>query len=117
MIRLAFWIGSWLLAVLPAASAQQPGYVGRWAAERSWCANRPGTTDELPVRFSARAFEGFELSCRFVRVEGGKGRWEIAARCEGEGMTEQRRFVLVRDRKGLVWREPGRPDFRLVRCG
>lgn len=104
------------LACVQAASAQQPGYVGRWAPEASWCRNAPGTTDELPMRFSARGLEGFEMACQFDRIRGGAGEWDISATCRGEGMTEKRRIMLRREGETLVWTERKRDTLRMVRC-
>ena len=117
MIRFVVLVGLSSLACVQAASAQQPGYVGRWANEASWCRNTPGTTDELPVRFSARGFEGFEIGCRFDRIRGGAGEWDISATCHAEGMIEKRRITLRREGEALVWIERNQETQRMVRCG
>jgi hypothetical protein len=98
------------------AAAQQPAYVGRWASEAAWCRNKLGTTDEIAMRFTARGVEGFEFACTFDKVGSGNGRWDIAATCRGEGMTEKRRLNLIRDGDVLVWSERGKPTLRLARC-
>lgn len=104
------------LTLPAAAGAQQPGYVGNWASEASWCRNKLGTTDEIPLRVSARGVEGFEFRCSFDRVSGKDGRWDVTATCQGEGMTEKRRIRLVRDGDAMTWSERGKDAQRLVRC-
>lgn len=116
MLRYALLISLSSLGLIHAAAAQQPAYVGGWAGEASWCRNKPGTTDELPMRFSARGFEGHEIRCSFDRIAGGAGRWDISATCHGEGMTEKRRMSLTREGDVLIWSERGKPTLRLARC-
>ena len=105
-------------AAAPAsANAGPPSYVGRWAAQPEWCRNKPGNTDELPIRFTARRMDGFENTCRFDRVRGGPGLWRIDATCQGEGMTERRQMELRVD--GATLRLKDRGDSaatRFTRC-
>ncbi|KRE13775.1 hypothetical protein ASE66_16455 [Bosea sp. Root483D1] len=117
MLRYALLISLSSLGLIHTAAAQQPAYAGRWASEAGWCRNKLGTTDEIPMRFTARGVEGFEFACTFDKVGGGNGRWDIAATCRGEGMTEKRRINLSRDGDVLVWSERGKPSRRLSRCG
>lgn len=117
MLRYALLISLLSLGLIHTAAAQQPAYAGRWAHEAAWCRNKLGTTDEIAMRFTARRVDGYEFYCSFDRVNGGNGRWDIAATCHGEGMTEKRRISLVRDGDVLVWSERGKPSRRLARCG
>lgn len=98
--------GSWNNAV--AQPAGEPGYAGRWAYQAGWCRNRPGTTDELPMRVTARGMEGMESSCRFTRIEGGSPEWRVARTCQVEGMTQRDRIVLRREGNSLRITFPGR---------
>ncbi|MBL8569205.1 MAG: hypothetical protein JNK84_08975 [Phreatobacter sp.] len=113
------------LAAIPGGSsdalaqpASAPGYVGRWAAEASWCRNRPGTTDELPIRLTARGMEGMENSCRFTRIEGASPEWRVARTCQVEGMTQRDRIVLRREGNSLriTYRGPANDSVLYVRC-
>jgi hypothetical protein len=106
-----------LVSGLGGAHAQDaPGYVGRWANEASWCRNKLGTTDEIPMIFSARGVEGYEFRCRFDRVAGGGGTWRISATCFGEGLTEKRQFELRRQGESLLWIDKKRGTQPMARC-
>jgi hypothetical protein len=107
--------GGWSGAL--AQPASQPGYVGRWTDQPSWCRNRVGT-DELPLVIGARNLEGVEWACRFEQVSGSHPEWRIAARCQGEGMTNRERFVFRVEGNAmrLTYVNRGNRTHRLVRC-
>ncbi|WP_439573023.1 hypothetical protein [Phreatobacter sp.] len=95
----------------------QPAYVGRWADQQGWCRNRVGT-DELPLTIRQRSLDGVEWACRFVQVTGSPPEWRVTARCEGEGMTNRKRFIfrVEGNRMRMTYVDRGNRTFSAVRC-
>ncbi len=116
---LAF-LGVWASSVPAdaAANSAEPAFVGSWAADRSWCDNDPGDTDQVPVRLTRRGLEGYENSCRFIRISEHGGVWQSRLRCEAEGNVYYERLNMRVARSQLVLMYPDRKgrEARLFRC-
>ncbi len=84
------------VAPLTSASshAGEPDYVGKWAYKLSWCNNKPGDTDQVPVNITRDGIEGLENFCRFVRASKRDNGWTIQTRCNGEGTTYNEKIHL-----------------------
>ncbi len=71
----------------PAPEAETAPYVGRWAADPAWCANKPGETDALPITITETAFLGYENECEMdVVATDEAGVYSIRRQCVGEGV-------------------------------
>lgn len=67
-------------------AADEPVYLGIWAANPSLCGIAPGSADPSPVAFTADAFIGYENRCRIANAqEGTEGGYRLDLLCEGEG--------------------------------
>jgi hypothetical protein len=97
------------------AQTRQPAYVGRWAYQPAWCRNKPGATDEIPIRFTRQTMEGMESTCRFDRVSGAPGKWKIAVTCQVEGTAERGQIEIAVNGNTMSLKRGGKP-VELTRC-
>lgn len=91
-------------------------FVGRWAADASWCANTTGA--EQPIEITPTRFEGYENSCLIASVDERSGGWTVNMRCESEGQTRSERVqVAVTDNiLDLTYPDRGGSNVKLTRC-
>ena len=106
----------------PEAGATLPGagpasFVGRWAADITWCSNATGA--ERPIEISTTRFEGYENSCSIDRIDEEAGGYDATLTCEAEGMTAQERVRLAvqGDSLRLTWPDRNGAVVLLTRCG
>ena len=88
----AVFAGTILLSVPPADAARRaPAYVGKWASSAAAC--RSGDADRI-LTLRANHYHFFEVDCRFLNITGGRGVWNVRARCSGEGVTGIERMTI-----------------------
>lgn len=88
-----------ILAGSQTASAETPGYVGRWAEKRASCSDR--LSDAMPIEIKKRRLQGYDSTCTFQRVEG-VNPWTVDSVCEGEGQTFSQRWRYTRKGDSLI---------------
>ncbi|MEJ1157330.1 hypothetical protein [Prosthecomicrobium sp. N25] len=98
------------------AKSAQPEYVGRWAHKPAWCKNRRGTSDEIPLAFSLGGYQGLDEACRFEKIVGGSGRWQIFQVCSGEGDSHSDRVELAVKGNKLTMSYQNGQKFQFTRC-
>lgn len=105
----------------PGVGAIMPGagpvsFVGRWAANRAWCANPRGA--ERPIEISATRFEGYENSCGILSVNQVADGYEAGLACSAEGQTSRERVRLSVQGEALelTWLNRNSATVSLVRC-
>lgn len=82
----------------PGSSSVLPGsgpvsFVGRWAADASWCAASQG--EQRPIEITATRFEGYENGCDLTEVhQVGEG-YVASLRCVSQGATVNERVRLI----------------------
>lgn len=93
-----------------------PTFVGDWAARPDWCANVSG--EQQPIRISTDRFEGYENSCVIARIDQAGEGYEVALRCQAEGLvqSERVRMVVAGEDMRLTWLTRGGLEVRLKRC-
>ena len=67
-------------------------FVGRWAADVSWCLNTQGP--ERPIEITPIRFEGYENSCAIGAVDQVADGYVATLACVAEGMSYQERVKL-----------------------
>jgi hypothetical protein len=99
---------------VPGAGAAN--FVGRWAADVSWCASPSGAN--RPIDITPTRFEGYENSCSIQEVTESGGGYDARLVCESEGTTrsERARFVVDGQTLTLTWPERGGAPVRLTKC-
>jgi hypothetical protein len=70
---------------------------GVWATEASWCGNKPGETDAVPVTITRTFVEGYENRCDVTKVTRIQrmDAWVLDLGCSGEGEEYSTREVLA----------------------
>lgn len=101
-------------SIMPGSGPQT--FVGRWAAQRGWCANPRGA--ERPIDISTTRFEGYENSCGIVSVSQIADGYEASLACAAEGQTssERVRLAVQGDSLRLTWLNRNSAVVSLVRC-
>jgi hypothetical protein len=91
-------------------------FVGRWAAEPSWCANTSGA--EQPLTISTIRFEGYENSCAISTLAQVADGYEAVLACEAEGVPARERIRMVTQGEGmrLTWLNRNDAVVQLIRC-
>jgi len=74
-----------LLAV--PARADDPGYVGTWAADLAQC-KTPQDLQEAPIVIAKDRYDQHETHCPFTAIEGTGPDWKIKADCTVEGDSQ-----------------------------
>lgn len=92
-------------------------FVGRWAADVSWCPNTTGV--ERPIEITTTRFEGYENSCSIDRIDENAGGYDAALTCQAEGATarERVRMAVQGDSLRLTWPDRDGAVVVLTRCG
>ena len=105
----------------PGVGGLMPGagpatFVGRWAAQASWCANTTGA--EQPITISTTRFEGYENSCAITSLDQAGDGYEATLACQAEGTTNRERVRLsaAGDALRLTWLNRDGAVVQLVRC-
>ena len=101
-------------SIMPGSGPQT--FVGRWAANRAWCANPQGA--ERPIEISTTRFEGYENSCGILSVSQVRDGYEAGLACSAEGQTSRERVRLnvQGDTMRLTWLNRNSAVVSLVRC-
>lgn len=91
-------------------------FVGRWAADASWCANTSGA--ERAIEITPTRFEGYENSCLIAGVDERNGGWTVNLQCESEGQTRSERVqvAVADDILDLSYPDRGGETVELTRC-
>jgi hypothetical protein len=90
-------------AVAPAA-AKTPAYVGTWAAETSAC--RKGQEDRnAPLIMKRTGYDQHETHCKFSSVRALGAGWQVKAKCQVEGDTQDSDLTLKVKGKELTMRD------------
>ncbi|WP_343792002.1 hypothetical protein [Brevundimonas kwangchunensis] len=105
----------------PGLDSLMPGagpasFVGRWAAQASWCANTSGA--EQPISISTTRFEGYENSCAITSLDQVNNGYEATLACEAEGAANRERVRLsaVGEALSLTWLNRDNAVVQLIRC-
>ncbi len=108
----------------PAAKGQTsmlPGrgattFVGRWAADVSWCAAPQGA--QWPIEISSTRFEGYENSCEIAAVQEVADGYVATLACVSEGTTraERVRFQVTDDIMRLSYLDRAGEPVTLRKC-
>jgi hypothetical protein len=105
----------------PGAGSLLPGagprsFVGRWAADVSWCPNTTGP--ERPIEITTTRFEGYENSCEIASISQVADGYEAALRCTAEGMTssERVRMSVTGQSLRLTWLNRDNAVVALTKC-
>jgi hypothetical protein len=100
--------------VMPGSGPQT--FVGRWAANLTWCANPGG--DAQPIAITTTRFEGYENSCDIRSISQVADGYEVVLACAAEGQTssERVRLAVQGDVMRLTWLNRNDAVVRLARC-
>jgi hypothetical protein len=101
-------------SVMPGSGPQT--FVGRWAANLSWCANLQG--DAQPLAITTTRFEGYENSCDIRSISQVADGYEAVLACAAGGQTsrERVRLAVQGDVMRLTWLNRNDAVVRLMRC-
>jgi hypothetical protein len=101
-------------SVMPGSGPQT--FVGKWAADVSWCANATGP--ERPIEITPTRFQGYENSCVIASVDQIDGGYDAALVCEAEGVRSQERVrMAVRGQSmDLTWLSRDNAVVKLAKC-
>jgi predicted small lipoprotein YifL len=91
-------------------------FVGRWAADVSWCPNTQGP--ERPIEITLTRFEGYENSCAIGAVDQVADGYVATLACVAEGMSNQERvkFSVSDDVLRLTYLDRGGAPVMLRKC-
>lgn len=105
----------------PGAGSILPGtgprsFVGRWAADVSWCPNTTGP--QRPIEITTTRFEGYENSCAIGSVDQVAEGYEAALTCTAEGAvsTERVRMAVSDQTMRLTWLNRDNAVVTLTKC-
>ena len=105
----------------PGAGPALPGagpanFVGRWAADVSWCPNTTGA--ERPIEITTTRFEGYENSCAIASIDQIADGYEAALTCTAEGSVsnERVRMVAAGQTLRLTWLNRDNAVVTLTKC-
>lgn len=91
-------------------------FVGRWAADVSWCLNTQGP--ERPIEITPTRFEGYENSCSIGAVDQVADGYVATLACVAEGMSGQERvkFSVSGDVLRMTYLDGGGDPVVLRKC-
>jgi hypothetical protein len=105
----------------PGAGTILPGtgprsFVGRWAADVSWCPNTTGP--QRPIEITTTRFEGYENSCAIGSVDQISDGYEVALTCTAEGAVsnERLRMAVSGQTMRLTWLNRDNAVVTLTKC-
>ena len=101
-------------SMLPGRGATS--FVGRWAADVSWCAAPQG--DRRPIEISSTRFEGYENGCDIATVQEVADGYVATLAClsEGTASSERVRFQVTEDIMRLTYLDRGGDPVTLRKC-
>lgn len=101
-------------AIMPGAGPTN--FMGRWAADVSWCPNTSG--EQQPIEISTTRFEGHESSCAIIRIDQIEDGYDAALACQAAGVTTQERVRMEVDGQSmrLTWLSRHGVVLPLTRC-
>lgn len=101
-------------SMLPGRGATS--FVGRWAADVSWCAAPQG--ERRPIEISSTRFEGYENSCSIAAVEEVADGYVATLAClsEGAARSERVRFQVSQDVMRLTYLDRAGDPVTLRKC-
>lgn len=91
-------------------------FVGRWAADVSWCAAPQG--DRRPIEITSTRFEGYENSCAIAAVQEVADGYVATLACvsEGTARSERVRFQVDDGVMRLSYLDRGGEPVMLRKC-
>lgn len=91
-------------------------FVGRWAADVSWCLNTRGP--ERPIEITVTRFEGYENSCAIGTVNQVADGYVATLACMAEGTStdERVKFSVSDDVLRLTYLDRGQDAVILRKC-
>lgn len=91
-------------------------FVGRWAADVSWCANTSGA--ERPIEITTTRFEGYENSCAIDDIQQVSDGYEADLTCmaEGSAARERVRMSVTGQAMRLTWLNRDNALINLTKC-
>ena len=91
-------------------------FVGRWAADVSWCAAPQG--ERRPIEITSTRFEGYENSCEIAAVEELADGYVATLACisEGTARSERVRFQVSQDVMRLSYLDRTGDPVELKKC-
>lgn len=108
----------------PAAAGQTsmlPGrgptsFVGRWAADVTWCANPQG--ERRPIEITSTRFTGYENACEIAAVDEVADGYVATLACvsEGRARSERVRFQVSEDVMRLTYMDREGDPVTLRKC-
>lgn len=105
----------------PGAGTILPGtgprsFVGRWAADVSWCPNATGP--ERPIEITTTRFEGYENSCAIGEIDQITNGYDAALTCTAEGTVsnERVRMAVSGQTMRLTWLDRDGAVLTLTKC-
>ena len=105
----------------PGGGSTLPGtgprsFVGRWAADVSWCPNTTGP--ERPIEITTTRFEGYENSCAIASINQIADGYEAALTCTAEGAVsnERVRMNVMGQSLRLTWLNRDNAVVALTKC-
>ena len=101
-------------SMLPGRGAAS--FVGRWAAEVSWCAAPRG--ERRPIEITSTRFEGYEESCSIAAVDEVSDGYVATLACvsEGRARSERVRFQVTGDVMRLSYPDRDDEPVTLKKC-
>lgn len=101
-------------SIMPGSGPQT--FVGRWAANASWCANPQGA--QRPIEITTTRFEGYENSCGILSISQVADGYQASLACAAEGVTsnERIRMAVQGESMRLTWLNRNDAVVTLVRC-
>ena len=105
----------------PGAGSILPGtgprsFVGRWAADVSWCPNTTGP--QRPIEITTNRFEGYENSCAIGVIDEVADAYEVLLTCAAEGAvsSERVRMAVSGQAMRLTWLNRDNAVVTLTKC-
>ncbi len=91
-------------------------FVGRWAADVSWCSNKTGA--ERPIEITTTRFEGYENSCAIAAIQQVSDGYEADLTCMAEGAVanERVRLAVTGQTLRLTWLNRDNAVVDLTKC-
>jgi predicted small lipoprotein YifL len=101
-------------SMLPGRGATS--FVGRWAADVSWCAAPQG--ERRPIEITSTRFEGYENSCEIAAVDEVADGYVATLACVSEGTvrSERVRFQVTQDVMRLSYLDRAGDPVTLRKC-
>src|SRR5690606_15605713 len=101
-------------SILPGAGPRS--FVGRWAADVSWCPKTTGP--QQPIEITTTRFEGYENSCAIASITQVSDGYEADLTCAGEGAvsSERVRMSATGQTLRLTWLNRDNAVVSLTKC-